>query len=239
MKLPSDLSAVLDTSVPIYALSPHIDDVIWSTGGFLQYLAKAEYEITLVSIFSHSIYVYDDIRPPVEATHIRKGEDYTAALAAGFKNVIFLDFPDGILRDTPQTEVINAAYETPPYLLNMVTDCLTRIVPHNAMLIVPAGFGGHMDHLTTRRAALPLRQPKILYCDLPYGTRGRDSEEVLKFLAKDWKNIQITLSPQVIEDHLKLFWYYQSQTSTEVAEEIETYLTNQGLNLWVPSNENV
>jgi len=234
MHIPATLAALLGQA-PIYALSPHIDDVIWSAGGFLHALAKDGREVVLVSIFSHSIYVYDEVRPPAEATAIRKGEDYNAARAAGFKEVIFLDYPDGILRDTPQTKVINPGYETPPYLLAMVTDSLRRIIPRDAVVLAPAAFGGHMDHLTTRRAALPLTQTKILYRDMPYGSRTENTQEALKFLSSGWQNFQITLEPSDVKAHLDLFWHYQSQTSREVADEISTQLTRDGLNFWIAS----
>lgn len=232
MNIPTSLTTALG-SAPIYALSPHIDDVIWSAGGFLESLAEQGREIVLVSIFSHSIYVYDEVRPPAEATAIRKGEDYNAARAAGFKGIIFLDYPDGILRDTPQTSVINPAYETPPYLLRMVTDSLKQIIPRDAVIFAPAAFGGHMDHLTTRRAALPLAQTKVLYRDMPYGSRTENTQEALTFLKNGWKNLQIALSPAEVKAHLDLFWHYQSQTSQEVADEISTQLTRDGLNFWI------
>lgn len=233
MKIPATLAPLLPPSRPIYALSPHIDDAIWSAGGFLQELSKQGYEVFLVSIFSHSIYVYDDIRPPIEATHIRKGEDYNAARLAGFKQVIFLDFPDGILRDTPQTSVINSSYQTPTYLLQMVSDCLRQVIPSQATLLMPAGFGDHMDHITTRRAGMLLKQPKILYEDLPYATRAQGKEEAQNFL-KDWQNIRVPMPPSMLKNHLELFWQYPSQASEPVADEISTYLAERGLGLWIP-----
>lgn len=232
MDLPAVLRDAFPAGKPIYALSPHIDDVIWSAGGFLHALAQQGYDITLVSMFSHTIYVYDEIRSPIEATTIRKAEDYTAARMAEFKDVIFLDFPDGCLRDRPTSQVLDPTYETPPYLLDLIHNSLKKLIPSDATLLIPAGFGGHMDHLTARRAGVLLEGRKVIYADLPYATREHTGEEALAFLDNGWQESKLNLPEEIIKDHMNLFWQYPSQTSQAVADEIKVYF-KQGMRIWV------
>lgn len=230
--IPAGLSNLLMPGIPIYALSPHLDDVVWSAGGLLQALAADGFELTLVNVFSQCIFVNGEMRPPAEASAIRKGEDHQAAQAAGFRNVISLDFPEIVLRDTPITDIFDPAYQAPAYFMELLAGCLKQTIPERAVLLAPAGYGGHKDHVTVRRAVLTLPQPKVLYTDLPYGTRGHNDEGALTFLQNSWQDVRVTLQPQTVEEHLKLFWYYRSQASPEVAEEISAYLTRQGLHLW-------
>lgn len=237
MNLPPALRDLCQPGIPIYALSPHIDDAIWSLGGVLHALAEAGCDITLVSIFSHTIYVYDEVRPPAEATAIRKAEDYTAVRQAGLKEVVFMDFPDGVLRDRPTSRVLDPTYQTPPYLLDVVRASLEKIIPPAATLLIPAGFGGHMDHLTTRRVGLLLEGHKVLYADLPYGTREHTGKEVSLFMGQNWHDNRIELPQKIIQDHMDLFWRYQSQSSQAVADEIEVYLTGQSIHLWTQAKE--
>lgn len=231
MELLQALHEIFPVGKPIYALSPHIDDVIWSAGGLLHALAKDGYDITLVSMFSHTIYVYDEIHAPLEATTIRKSEDYTASRLAGFKEVVFLDFPDGCLRDRPTSRVLDPSYDTPPYLLDIVRDTLQKLLPPDATTLMPGGFGGHMDHLTARRVGGLLAGSKVIYEDLPYATREHSGDEVLPFLQKGWQEHTIMLPPEILKDHMELFWHYRSQTSQAVAVEIDSYLQH-GNHLW-------
>lgn len=234
MRLPPHLARFLKHSTPIYALSPHSDDVIWSLGGLLQELARDGYDITLVTIFSHSMFAYDKTLPPQEASAIRRAEDFVAARAAGLRRALSLDFPEAVLRDIPVTGIFDTGYRVPDYFMELLAGTLRQTIPAGATVLLPAGYGEHVDHLAVRSAALTLPQPKLIYADMPYAARSAHRASAHQFLHSEYRHIHIMLSPETIDAHMELFWLYRSQAAEQGAAEIAASLRKDGLSLWIP-----
>jgi len=230
----------LASARPLYVLSPHLDDALWSMGGVLYALASVGHEITIINIFSLTVHVYESVRTPVEATLMRKSEDAAATKIAGIAHTTYLDFPDGVLRDMSLKEVMNPNYVVPRYLHDAIVLNLCKILPHDAMVLAPMALGGHVDHLATRQTALAIKQhvsSLLFYEDLPYVARGRDTEEALHF-AHDQKlrEERIVCTGESIEDHMRFYNMYESQRCDEYVEQIIRHLTTRGYGFWVSNH---
>jgi hypothetical protein len=65
-------------------------------------------------------------------------------------------------------------YDTPPPQPEQIADRILRAMPGATRVCVPAGIGGHPDHLLVRQAGLVLASrgiPVRLYADMPYALR--------------------------------------------------------------------
>lgn len=67
-----------------------------------------------------------------------------------------------------------AVYATPDPAAEQIAEKIAQAVPGASILCVPAGIGGHRDHLLVRRAGLLLASRGMqvrLYADMPYAVR--------------------------------------------------------------------
>jgi LmbE family N-acetylglucosaminyl deacetylase len=68
-----------------------------------------------------------------------------------------------------------ALYSVPVVEPEQLADCIARAVPDASTVCLPAGIGGHPDHLTVRRSAVVLAMRGMsvrLYADMPYAVRN-------------------------------------------------------------------
>lgn len=106
-----------------------------------------------------------------EAVHERADEDRRACAVTGARAVHLRH------RDAP--------YRARPLLSAAVRASVERLLTEAAVLWLPAGIGGHPDHVGVRSALLPLaaRLPPArvrIYADLPYaGEHGYDLPEAI------------------------------------------------------------
>src|SRR5437868_6595645 len=87
----------------IAALSPHPDDIALSCGGLMQALLSFNFEITLVSCFTESVYapfIDEEMQVPaiVRAMRLTEDEQYAASINAQYialsLNDVSLRYPD-------------------------------------------------------------------------------------------------------------------------------------------------
>ncbi|WP_221353515.1 PIG-L deacetylase family protein [Streptomyces beigongshangae] len=169
------------------AVSPHLDDAVFSAGGVLALLARAGWRVWVVTCFTASV---EDPGPFALSTQLDKGlpadvdymalrraEDRAAQRALGTRPPVHLP-----LAEAPHRGYGSAAeLFTPPRPGDTAESDLVRLlVPHVAsadLVLAPLGIGDHVDHLLTVRAvtaAAPL--PRVgWWRDAPYVVRGPDS----------------------------------------------------------------
>ncbi|MGH2964355.1 MAG: PIG-L deacetylase family protein [Solirubrobacterales bacterium] len=145
-------------------LSPHQDDAVFS----LWHVLSGPGEVRVVNVFagapaSERLGWWDaetGASDPASRA-LERGREDRAALGLAGRSSVNLDFVDAQYRDgEPPTEAIAAA--------------LGASVPDEALLLAPAGLGGHADHRLVRSAALSLRETGrrlALYADIPHATR--------------------------------------------------------------------
>ena len=170
----------------VLAISPHLDDAIFSAGGTLAAHAMAGDAVTVVTCFTGNVpqptgfalacQLDKGLDRAVDYMAIRRAEDEAACAAIGAEAVHlpFLEAPHrgyesaAALFDAPlATDTITAQ------LLEALADMIARHVPD--VVYGPFGIGGHVDHLLVRAAMeqLRTRAPIIWWEDYPYAMRER------------------------------------------------------------------
>jgi LmbE family N-acetylglucosaminyl deacetylase len=152
-----------DPQAPELLLSPHWDDAVLDCWGLL----AGERQVAVVNLFAGApppgrLALWDAITGAVDSAvraRERIAED-TRALARADRTPVNLPFLDA------QYRVASGAPT-----LGELDHALTAVVASASRVHVPAGVGGHLDHLLTRRYGRMLLRaglPVTLYADLPY-----------------------------------------------------------------------
>src|SRR5262245_14958898 len=151
-----------DETAPGVVLAPHPADAVLSAWSAL----RRDGDVVVVNVFAGIPAVgvvgrFDRcLGADDSAAHMRvRLEEDARALALAGRDHVNLDLLDGQYRaGAAPRPAIRAALE--------------HVVPAAAWLLVPAGLGGHDDHLATREVALDVARdisvPISLYADLPY-----------------------------------------------------------------------
>lgn len=150
------LESWLSTRHTVHILSPHVDDAVYSLGGWI---TKSARPIVIHNIFSETLFTAAG--PRLNAGAIRRREEDAAIAVLAPRVRIdrrYHGLPD--LSARPSDGCLTQ-------LQHDVAEVVSRIGndPLDAYL-VPAGVGAHPDHLLVAAAA---QQPNaIRYCEIPY-----------------------------------------------------------------------
>jgi LmbE family N-acetylglucosaminyl deacetylase len=152
-----------DAQAPELILSPHWDDAVLDCWGLL----ASERQVNVVNLFAGvpapgRLAPWDAITGAVDSSERareRIAEDARALARAGCApvNLPFLDAQYRVAAGAPGLEAIDRA--------------LVAAVSSASRVYVPAGVGGHIDHLLVRRYGRMLLRaglPVTLYVELPY-----------------------------------------------------------------------
>lgn len=212
----------------IIVISPHLDDAIWSLGGWF-FHRKYDSEITVINVFSTMGWAYERALPPFVATNIRKLEDYVGLKSAGVKKIINMDYDEAFLRGYTAKDrmfvddlPIVGEEQTISYLSQKLQVLLGSI--EYTMLLFPAGFGAHIDHLLCRVLAHNYSEC-FFYEEIPYVTREYNRKSAEVFLINKEKII-INLSANDVRMHTKLMKMYVSQIKQSYVTTAIPYLSN-------------
>ncbi|MDN3267131.1 PIG-L family deacetylase [Streptomyces sp. MA15] len=170
------------------AVSPHLDDAVFSAGGLLALLSRTGWRVRVVTCFTASV---DDPCPFALSTQLDKGlsadvdymalrrtEDRAAQRRLGTLAPVHLPLP----------EAPHRGYGSPPELFapprpdDVAGTELQRLLrPHLApadLVLAPQAIGGHVDHLLTARATAAASPPSRVgwWRDVPYVARTAASD---------------------------------------------------------------
>lgn len=211
----------LSAGQPVYVLSPHLDDAVWSLGAVLQALSTTGHAITVVTVFSTTT-----------QTAVRKKEDMAALDAIGCKSVR-LDFSDAILDGRSLQEVFNETYVPAKDDVAAIASSVQQTTPQDAVVLAPSGFGAHVDHLATRAVAAKLAARVVYYEDLPYAARDVRLAPAQTFFSSLglWRHAFAT-TPTLVQEQIRLYELYTSQRQDHHVQQISSYLHKAGFGLW-------
>ena len=166
-------------------LSPHLDDVVFSCGGFAAVLADRGWNTVLVTVFTRSVMpasgfalacqLDKGLAADVDYMALRRAEDQKAADILGFRSVRWLDLP----------EAPHRGYDSAAALFDDLLEGDAVSVPVSAellqlgvefrpdLVLVPQGLGNHVDHRQVTAAAVRCFRPDQVgyYRDTPYAIR--------------------------------------------------------------------
>ena len=166
----------------VVAVSPHLDDAVFSAGAGLARLADAGHDVTVVTCFTASVpdptgfalacQTDKGLAPDVDYMALRRDEDRAATAVLG---AVPVHLP---LREAP-----HRGYESAPALFAGVRaddlvwqDVREALRPYVADLwLAPQGLGAHVDHLQVVHAVAALDRPTAWWRDAPYVLRVPDA----------------------------------------------------------------
>jgi LmbE family N-acetylglucosaminyl deacetylase len=171
------------------ALSPHLDDAVFSAGAELARLHQLRLPATVLTLFAgdprripplaqrlHELSGLDD-----DAVAVRRREDVAACEELG-AHPVHWDFEDAVYReDLPEdtrvaTQWLFGMYAAPRWI-DACANRLEELAGQRQIerVLVPLGIGGHVDHRITRAAAERVFASGMLlyYEDYPYRRRHR------------------------------------------------------------------
>ena len=213
-----------NTLLAVYA---HPDDEAFGTGGSLSRYAAAGVNVILVCATRGEV---GEISDPSYATpqtlgQVREDELRCAAETMGIAEVIFLNYRDSGMVDTPENQDSRAFINAPAEnVVRALVAIIRRTQPDIILTFEPNGGYGHPDHIAIHRhtvaafqvAADTARYPelgnawqaeRLFYTAIPrqfftrlYGymrAQGIDPEEMARFDERGWPDDQINVTIDV------------------------------------------
>jgi LmbE family N-acetylglucosaminyl deacetylase len=164
------------------AVSPHLDDAVFSAGASLARLSDAGHDVTVLTCFTASVpaptgfalacQTDKGLAPDVDYMALRRAEDTAATTVVGARPV-----------HLPLREAPHRGYDSAPALFAGVRpddvvwqDVLEALRAYDADLwLAPQGLGSHVDHLQVVRAVAALGRPTLWWRDAPYALQAPDA----------------------------------------------------------------
>lgn len=170
----------------VLAVSPHLDDAVFSAGGTLARLAAAGHDVVVATVFTRSVpaptgfalacQTDKGLAADVDYMELRRAEDRAALAVLGAVG-LHLDLP----------EAPHRGYDSAPDLFAGVHDgeevwarAVEVLEPLDAdVWLGPQGLGSHVDHLQVVRALQRLGRPTAWWRDSPYLLRDPRARHAL------------------------------------------------------------
>jgi len=180
---------VRDRALRAVAVSPHLDDAVFSAGATLARLADANWRVQVVTVFTASVpdprgfalacQLDKGLGPAVDYLALRRAEDCEAVRRLGLGTApVHLPFPEAPHRGYESApELFAGPREDDAGIVEEVGAALEPLVAGAELVLAPAGLGGHVDHLQVLAALASFAQP-VLWHDQPYALRLDGAEPV-------------------------------------------------------------
>lgn len=202
------IESIIEEKRPVYLISPHLDDAVFSAGGVMAYLRKKRVKVTVVNVFTGAT----ARRPTLSARRFlrqcgersakqlflkRRREDREVLGRLGIK-VVNMGYLDALwrMRKPSWGKVIaelGASYpvyrwrvtsgrvsRSDDWLRESLAKKLEKIVPKKAVVMVPAGIGGHVDHIIVREVGRKVFKKIIYWADFPYWQKAGLSNKFIE-----------------------------------------------------------
>lgn len=221
----------------ITLLSPHYDDIVFSLGGLLPAFVNHS-DCQVINIFSVSNFLYGCVDELEKSTAMRKNEDKIALNGLGIREIKYAGFQEALIRDKNRKALfLDYPHETITSTDMMLIEKIANylgIIPLDHILLLPACFGGHIDHLLLQLATKELKHTKLYYADLPYASN--DSCYLNSYgyrFTRSKQSITVEIDTNVLELHLATCRKYYSQFEHEFTISIKEFLNKNGFVIWI------
>ncbi len=168
----------------VLALSPHLDDAVFSAGGGLAARADAGWRVVVATLFTGNVaepqgfalacQLDKGLAPEIDYMALRRAEDEAACAGLGLE-AIHLPLLEAPHRGyNCAAELFQPPHADDPVhdpLLTTLTALLATHAPEEVW--APRALGGHVDHVLVHRAARAVVPPARLrwWTDWPYAER--------------------------------------------------------------------
>jgi LmbE family N-acetylglucosaminyl deacetylase len=143
----------------ILAISPHLDDAVFSIGGQLAQAAAAGEQVVLATVFTGSVLaptgsalacqLDKGLGSEVDYMALRRREDQLAAERLGLEWPLHLGLREAPHRGYDSAEALFSGLRIDDAAPTAFAEALGRLLEHMApdRVLCPLGIGAHVDHL--------------------------------------------------------------------------------------------
>ncbi|MXO86530.1 PIG-L family deacetylase [Altererythrobacter aurantiacus] len=182
----------------VLAISPHLDDAVFSAGGCLYCHSEAGDAVAVATCFTGNTaeprgfalacQLDKGLGPEIDYMALRRAEDQAACAILNVK-AIHLDFLEAPHRGYESAEALfDGRLLTDDVVMPLVKELAALVASYRPDLVYgPIGIGGHVDHLVVREAleAISTNQTLILWEDYPYAQKEKKAPPCVHRVALD------------------------------------------------------
>lgn len=183
----------------LLAVSPHLDDAVFSAGGTLALRVREGWDVTIATVFTQSVpnpqgfalacQLDKGLAPDVDYMALRRDEDIAAcqAIGAAARHLPFSEAPHRSYASASALFAgVRADDDVARPLRPALQDLTAELRPD--LILGPAGIGNHADHLIVRGILCNAdwARPLQFWDDWPYVDRGdHDGGDIVVTLDTD------------------------------------------------------
>jgi len=175
------------------ALSPHLDDAVFSAGGLLATLAAGGWRVVMATLFTQSVpdpkgfalacQLDKGLAADIDYMALRRAEDEAAAGALGIAEPLHGPFREAPHRGYGSAPELFAEVRADDAIDRDLAPALAALIAGQApdLILAPQAVGGHVDHVQVVRAlrAVAPAVPILWWRDFPYTVREASPKEPL------------------------------------------------------------
>ena len=206
------------------AISPHLDDAVFSCGGTLTTLKRAGWRVIMASAFTASVpnpqgfalacQLDKGLRADVDYMALRRNEDFLAARTLGAEPV-WLPFREAPHRGYDSAAALFGGTRPDDGIgLELVAAFAALIAAFRPdVILAPQAIGGHVDHVQVFRALSSLHPegPVLWWRDFPYTVRDAAPREPFGAEMAALARQEVALRPAALEAKRAACRCYASQ----------------------------
>ena len=162
------------------AVSPHLDDAVFSAGGTLAALAAAGWRVRVVTCFTASVadpspfalstQLDKGLAPDVDYMALRRAEDRAALTHLGAE-ALHLPLPEAPHRGYTSASDLFAGQHGDDGVGGPLRDALAPCLQDADLVLAPQAIGDHVDHRVVVDVVAALRPDALFWRDTPYVLR--------------------------------------------------------------------
>ena len=166
------------------AVSPHLDDAVFSAGGTLAALAAAGWRVRVVTCFTASVadpspfalstQLDKGLASDVDYMALRRAEDRAALTHLGAE-ALHLPLPEAPHRGYTSAPDLFAGQHPDDDVAGPVRDALLPHLDGADLVLAPQAIGDHVDHRVVVDVVAALRPDALWWRDAPYVLRRPDA----------------------------------------------------------------
>ena len=189
------------------ALSPHLDDAVFSCGGTLALLARAGWRVVVATLFTRTMadprgfalacQLDKGIGPEVDYMALRRAEDIEAMRALGLDAPVHVPLPEAPHRGYHSAAALFGRLSPSDEVAGPLRDAIGSLVASHApdLVLAPQAIGGHVDHVQVVDACGGITLPILWWRDFPYAARSAAPPEPFRDRLNGWDEPVVPLDP--------------------------------------------
>ncbi len=208
------------------ALSPHLDDAVFSCGGTLAHLARRGWRVVVATLFTRTVpdpngfalacQLDKGLGPEVDYMALRRAEDREAVARLGAEVAVHLPFAEAPHRGYDSATALFGPPNAADGIVAALAPALRELIEAQApaLLLAPQAIGGHVDHVQAVTALRGLRLANhrtLWWRDFPYVARGGNPAEPFRELLSGMSRHSVDLDTDALAAREAACLAYASQ----------------------------